>query len=403
MPAFARQNFGRLTVDLVDLPPLAELEAAWRDLEARSEASFFTSWSWIGTWLRNLPADVQPLLLRARIDDRLMGAGILIPSVVWKARCIPIRTWRLHETGQRELDEITIEYNGLVIDASIGHLVEPMMMQYLIDHGSQWDELQFNALRRPPLPPKSHRRAGIDWNQTRLKRVRRAAYQINLGDVRQAGQHVQLIKQKTRYHIRRSLSAFEAFGPVVTEVAQTVEQALGFLARLKHYHQAYWDGKNVQGAFSHPHFNAFHEQLIRSCFDRGEIQLVAVKAGEQEIAYLYNFVWQGHVYNYQSGVNYADMGGKNSPGLASHTLTIDLNAGLGHHTYDLMVGDHHYKRALTLQTVQLDWWSARSPTLPNRVEDSLRKAAGLALQMSAHTHRLPDWLAASAPVALSNL
>ena len=404
MPTFATQNFGSLTVDLVDLPVLPELEREWRDLESRSGISFFTSWSWVGTWLRNLPADVRPLLLSARVGGRLMGAGILVPSLVWKARCIPVRIWHLHETGRRELDNVTIEYNGLVIDETIQHIVEPLMMQYLMDHGTHWDELQFNALRRPAKSPRHLRRpSGPVKGRTKLKRTRKAAYQVSLREVRDAGQHIQLIKQKPRYHIRRSLAAFEALGPVTIEVAQTREQAHAFLERLKHFHRAYWDSKQLQGAFAHPFFNGFHDQLIDTGFERGEIQLLAIKAGEHEIAYLYNFVWNGHVYNYQSGVNYEDMGGKHSPGMVAHTLAIDFNAQLGHHTYDLMAGDHHYKRALTLQTVQMDWWSARRPTLPNQAEDSLRKAAMLALRMSPHTYQVPDWLAASAPVALSTL
>ncbi len=407
MSTFAKQIFGSLTVDLVDLPALAELEGEWRDLEARSDISFFTSWSWVGAWLGNLPDDVRPLLLSARIGGRLMAAAILVPSLVWKARCIPVRIWRLHETGRHELDNITIEYNGLVIDETIQHVVEPLLMQYLFDHCSDWDELQFNALRRPARPPRRLCRLrhpfGALIGRIKLKRTRKAAYQVSLSEVRDAGQHIQLIKQKPRYHIRRSLAAYEALGPVTIEAAQTIEQAQTFLERLKHFHRAYWDRKQVQCAFAHPVFNQFHDGLIQASFERGEIQLLAIKAGEHEIAYLYNFVWNGHVYNYQSGVNYADMGGKHSPGMVAHTLAIDFNAQLGHHTYDLMAGDHHYKRALTLQTVQMDWWSARRPTLSNRAEDSLRKAAMLALRMSPHTYQVPDWLAASAPVALSTL
>lgn len=404
MCTFVTQKFGGLIVDLVDLPELAELEHEWRDLEARSDISFFTSWSWIGAWLRRLPNDIHPLLLRARIGGRLMAAGILVPSLTWKARCIPIRIWRLHETGRRELDNITIEYNGLLIDESIQHVVEPLLMQYLVDHGGHWDELQFNALRRPAKPPHHLRRpCGPVKGRTKFKHTRKAAYQVCLSEVREAGQHIQLIKQKPRYHIRRSVAAYAALGPVTIEAAQSIEQALVFLERLKHFHHTYWSGKQVQGAFAHPFFNAFHDLLIRTSFERGEIQLLAIKAGEHEIAYLYNFVWNGHVYNYQSGVNYADMGGKHSPGMVAHTLAIDFNAQLGHHTYDLMAGDHHYKRALTLQTVQLDWWTARRPTLPNTAEDGLRKAATLALRMSPHTYQIPDWLAASAPVALSTL
>ena len=353
----------------------------WRELESRSEISFFTSWSWIGAWLRCLPSDVAPMFLRARLNGRLIGAGIVVGSVMWKARCIPMRVWRLNETGRPELDKLTIEYNGLVIDDTVKHLVEPLMVQYLLDQGSEWDELQFNALRRPVISPKQRARSLFHALRTRLKRVRQPAYQVCLVDVREAGEHVRLIKQKPRYHIRRSYNAYQQSGPVTIEAAQSMEQALAWLERLKHYHRAYWAARRQEGAFQSDFFNDFHDQLIRANFDRGEIQILAVKAGDREIAYLYNFVWNGHVYNYQSGVNYAEMGGKLSPGMVAHTLAIDFNAAAGHHTYDLMAGDHHYKRALTLQTVQLDWWAARRPTLPVKAEDSVRRAARLATRI----------------------
>lgn len=381
MQRFAKKQFGGICIDLIDLPPLGELESMWRELENRSEISFFTSWSWIGSWLGCLPSDVHPMLLRARLNGRLIGAGIVVGSVMWKARCIPMRVWRLNETGRPELDKLTIEYNGLVIDDTVKHLVEPLMVQYLLDQGSEWDELQFNALRRPVTPPRLGLRSVFRSLRTRLKRVRHPAYQVCLVDVREAGEHVRLIKQKPRYHIRRSFNAYQQWGAVTIEAASTLDQALAWLERLKHFHRAYWATRSQEGAFLTDFFNDFHDRLIRANFERDEIQILRIQAGDREIAYLYNFVWNGHVYNYQSGVNYAEMGGKLSPGMLAHTLAIDLNAAAGHHTYDLMAGDHHYKRALTLQTVQLDWWAARRPTLPVKAEDSVRRAARLATRI----------------------
>src|SRR5436309_2852928 len=40
-----------ITFALSDLPPRAQLEPQWRELEARADGSFFTSWSWIEAWL----------------------------------------------------------------------------------------------------------------------------------------------------------------------------------------------------------------------------------------------------------------------------------------------------------------------------------------------------------------
>lgn len=382
MRNIAKRTIGGMEIELINLPSLDQLELEWRDLERRSDISFFTSWSWIGAWLHTLPASVHPMLLRAHLHGKTMGLGVLVGSVMLKAKCVPVKVWRLNETGRSALDKITIEYNGLVIDDGVQHVLEPMMVQYLMDHRGNWDELQFNALRRPTTTRLRMPKSSMGISKTRITKLRQPAYQVCLTDTRNAGSHLQLIKQKARYHIRRSLSTYEKIGPVTLTVASTLDQALSFLERLKHFHRAHWADKPGQGAFNHPFFNGFHDHLIRSCFDRGEIQIIAIRAGSQEVAYLYNFVWNGHVYNYQSGVNYPEMGGKLSPGMVAHSLTIEHNAAMGHHTYDLMAGEHQYKRALTLQTVQLDWWAARRPTLPVHAEDSVRGAAKLAKQMS---------------------
>lgn len=391
MRDFARRKIGGMEIELIELPPFAKLETQWRDLEARSDISFFTSWSWIGAWLQSLPHDVHPMLLRAHIGGRVMGLGVLVANVMRKAKCVPVKVWRLNETGRLALDKITIEYNGLVIDDTVKHVLEPLMVQYLVDQGGGWDEIQFNALRRPLPTPNRLPKSKIGIGRTRIQCNRQPAYQVCLTDIRDAGTHLKLVKQKTRYHIRRSLKAYEKLGPLTIDAAQTLDQALAFLERLKLFHRAHWDNKPGQGAFVHSFFNTFHDRLIRSAFERGEIQILQVKAGSVEVAYLYNFVWNGHVYNYQSGVNYAELGGKLSPGMTGHSLAIDFNASLGHHTYDLMAGEHQYKRALTLQTVQLDWWSARRPTLSIHTEDGIRKAAKLAQRVSNLTQDTTPW------------
>ena len=52
-------------LSLTPLPERSRLQADWLTLEARSRASFFTSWAWIGVWLDTLPPTVQPRLLQA--------------------------------------------------------------------------------------------------------------------------------------------------------------------------------------------------------------------------------------------------------------------------------------------------------------------------------------------------
>ena len=103
-----------LRVTLERLPPLAEVERDWRDLEGRSDRSFFMSWSWMGAWLGALPSHVRPELLRVESQGRIVALGVLVGRLIRRHGVFLSRALFLNSTGDPHLDELTIEYNGLL-------------------------------------------------------------------------------------------------------------------------------------------------------------------------------------------------------------------------------------------------------------------------------------------------
>jgi CelD/BcsL family acetyltransferase involved in cellulose biosynthesis len=97
-----------------------------------------------------------------------------------------------------------------------------------------------------------------------------------------------------------------------------------------------------------------------------------VRAGDRTVGYLYNFVHRGHVMTYQAGIDYGLLPASDSPGMASHALAIEANAGLGHAVYDFMIGDQQYKRALCTGTVDQHWLVLQRDRLKFRFERTLR-------------------------------
>lgn len=79
---------GRLTVTLSALPPAEVLEPLWRELEQRSDASFFQTWHWIGTWLGCLHPGMAAELLRVERPGAVVGLGIVIRRTVRPARMV---------------------------------------------------------------------------------------------------------------------------------------------------------------------------------------------------------------------------------------------------------------------------------------------------------------------------
>jgi len=349
-----------LTVAMEDCPAPAVLAPLWQALQAQSDASFFVSWTWIGSWLAGLEPRHRPRLLCARRGDQIVGLGVLVEHMGSRARVMPSRCWYLHETGESEFDTITIEHNGFLVHRDHAVQAEQAMLEYLCKRGPAWDQIHLPGFTHVPSLQT------LCDSGVHLRERRDTLASVDLVAVRAAGgDHLARIGSNSRGQVRRSLKAYAELGPVTVTRAASLEQARDFLARLKVLHQRTWTARGLPGAFANPRMEAFHARLIDTGFERGEIQLLRVHAGEHDIGYLYNFVYRGRAMSYQSGFNYQLVEKRNHPGLAVHALAIQhcLEAGL--EVYDFLAGDARYKRQLASDVVPMVWLSLHraSPSL----------------------------------------
>ncbi len=102
------------SIALSDISSIDELARQWARLGVGDENSFFTSWSWIGTWLALLPSSIKPQLLQIERDGQCCGAAIAVRRDTRGVGIAKIRHLHLNETGDPQLDGITIEHNGLI-------------------------------------------------------------------------------------------------------------------------------------------------------------------------------------------------------------------------------------------------------------------------------------------------
>lgn len=357
----------RYDVSLSPLPPLSELEKDWRRLEIVAGASFFTSWSWIGCWLDTLPADIRPQLLRARADGHDVGLAILVRRSRQRFGLPFCDGWHMHATGDGAFDILTIEHNGMVLDASHGEPLRDAMLAHWMRQSGGASELQLPGQAGTGLPTGST--LGLlreDWVRT--------SYGVDLGAVRdKKGDYLALLSSNTRSQIRRSIKEYEKVGPVSLRAAADVAEAQHFLVRLADLHQRHWVERGEPGAFSNPYFQRFHTRLIERNFGRGEIQLLRISVGERELAYLYSFVLGGRVYFYQSGFDYELIEKHSRPGLVAHLHGVQHNAALGHAVYDFMAGDSRYKLNLATLNEPMTWTTLRKPAWRFRLELALRE------------------------------
>jgi len=355
-----------LVVSLEPLPPLPELARWWRDLEERANGSFFTSWSWIGIWLGNLPAHVKPQLLKAEEGGRVVGLGVLVRSVRQRFGLPFCESWHLHSTGDKAQDVVMIEHNDLLIDSDTANRVRPAMLAHWAERANRVSELNLPGLAGLGWYPHVTRDMGREDHQ-------RVSYGVDLSAVRDKGNdYVSLLSSHARRFIRKSLKEYQKLGDVQVEIAQTVEEGLHFLARLSELHQSRWIALGEPGAFNGDFFQRFHNQLVTDNLPRGEIQLLRVHAGGRDIGYLYSFVRGARLYVYQSGFDYAVLEKHGRPGLVTHALAVEFNARLGFDMYDLMVGESRYKTTMSTVQESMTWTVLRKPALRFQLETWIR-------------------------------
>jgi CelD/BcsL family acetyltransferase involved in cellulose biosynthesis len=341
---------------LVD-PSDAAVERIWRELTEATPPSYFLSWGWIETWLACLPGDRAPQLALFGEPERPVAACFLGRRFGFRHNVVPTRTLHLNTTGVARLDELWIEYNGLVgRDLSLGELVDSLPRR--------WDELFLPGLSERALGGVAD---GAIAGDARVRVDRRVpAYYVDLAKVR-AGGYLPLLSGQTRSQVKR---AQREAGKLAVEVARDPSHAIDIYSELCALHAAQWRAKGQPGAFADPWFDRFHRRLIGSRLAHGEIQLLRVRGPEGTIGCLYNFVWQGRVLQYQSGLaSYEDP--RRKPGYVTHAAAIEHSAGAGLAIYDLLGGDMRYKKSLSTDGGELLWARVQRRRLRFAIEDRL--------------------------------
>lgn len=338
------------TIILSEVQDFEALGQRWRDLEERADGSFFQGWTWIGCLAQERFDD--PILLEA-----LDGGTTVALALFNRVRSGPgPPTLHLGESGRPALDTPYIEYNGI-----------------LMARGQPSDLLArcLTAARCAPIgsrPARWARRvvmSGIDATMLDAARAaglrprvihRQPVWIADLAAVRSYGTgYLDRRSANTRQQVRRSDRAYQAAGGLAIRRAESVQEALGFLATLRDLHQAAWRARGEPGAFAAPFFGRFHETLIARGWKRQEVDLWRIDSGAAVVGVLYNFRYKGRSLSYQSGFDYTVTAKQQKPGLTCHHLAIQRCIESGMTCYDFLAGDDRYKRSLSDRNTMLFW------------------------------------------------
>jgi hypothetical protein len=346
------------------------LSERWESFATGCEHSVFLSGFWIRNWLAALPPETDAeLIVISRKADPVAMAWIVGKNVV-RYGIIKSRTLILNESGHQHLDRLTIEYNGLLSKDKETEYATQGLLEWLGMPERSWDELVMSGIEEATFRAmvKNAKKYGLNVRVTN----RMSSPYVDLEKVRTSELgYLGLLSRNSRAQIRRSLRLYEQQGPIRVSVARTLNDANAYMARLVELHQEYWIEKGRTGAFEDPTIRRFHRGLIEDGMSKGCVQIVRVAAGERDIGYLYNFLYNGIAYNYQSGFIYSD-DNRLKPGIVCHYLAIQHNLNLGCLRYDFLAGDDRYKQSLATDASEQVWCVVQRPRLLFRAEDRLR-------------------------------
>ena len=363
-------------VSLQMLPEPNALRMMWLDIESESQCSYFTSWAWIGNWLLLICPPRHARLVSVHLGTRVVALGIFTE----RRRFMGMGPMylRLHEVGDRSLDSLTIEYNGLVCKTGYEQLALAAVVDHLARNDSRWLTLYLPGMEVDQVPYRQIRSTGLA-----SRAVMRATCYVDLAILREDSQDYMatVLSSKARGSIRRTARKISTHhGEISMSVAASKEQRLAYFHAMAQLHEAHWtDESDDHGAFNDPRILHFHERLIsEATVDEGP-QLIRLSAGEEVIGYVYNLVWRGTVYFYQAGIDYQRFGTYGSPGLLLLVHVIEKSLADGYSRFELMAGDAAYKHTLAMAQNKMVWLSLDRPGWASRLRRvwwSLKRGAG---------------------------
>jgi CelD/BcsL family acetyltransferase involved in cellulose biosynthesis len=239
-----------------------------------------------------------------------------------------------------------MEYNGIVSDRRYTQQIEAGLFSYLakagiLGSGSRaWREIHV-ALATVSIADHA-REAGFVVSEL----ARMPSWFVDLNAVRANGTpYLDSLSSNARQQIRRSLRLYQQWGALKATAARSSDEALGFFDELKSLHQKTWTERGLPGSFASSYFERFHRTLIRRCIKRGSAEVVRVAAGDRLVGQVYNFIRNGRVYAYQTGLSYENEP-KLKPGLICHCMCIERHLDRNSQFYDFMGGEARYKASL---------------------------------------------------------
>jgi len=342
----------------------AHLHVEWLDLLSRCDARYFQSWGWINCWLEEIALEQKVTLIRVHRDNVLVGLGLFVSASLVRRKIIYSHAMFLNEYPLADNDMV-IEYNALLSQRGSEKEVYQHCLQHLSQRFPEVDEFYFGAQSQSAYASLAQSNvAGMQH----IVESKSQSWQIDLMKF-ESGMDAYLatLSKNSRAQIRYTRRQYEQHSSVSLYVAEDVKQALVYFDALKLLHIKRWQEKGERHAFN-AKWEKFHRHIIQQRFACGEIQMIKITNEQQDIAYLFNYIWEKRVYVLQMGFNYSE-NHRLKPGYLAHAMAVIYNRDKAMRVYDFMHGYSRYKKSLSDMSEELVWSVLRRPRLKFKFEE----------------------------------
>lgn len=320
------------------------LRDEWNELLARSaRKSFFLTWEWQYNWWRfyqniDQVKELKIIVLRDENNDIQAVLPIYlagVPGLLGRKLKLLYFVGSGHESS---------EYLDVIVAAENEDRITTALFNALLE--IEADGIHFSDLREDSflLPVLQEWAAGK--NLYAEKRYWKTCPHIPLhGDYES---FISSLSKNMRYNIRRRTRNLEKKNDVVFRRVESKTEAENAVSILYELHRKRWATREGTSKFDDPQREDFHKFVAGPLLEADRLRFYILEVDGDPVATLYCFVYAGHVYYYQAGME-PEME-KQSIGMVVMGKAIEASFAEGAHEYDFLRGLEDYKFRWTDKT-----------------------------------------------------
>lgn len=319
-------------------------KAAFRDLkqdwdrlvERAPDSSVFQCWDWQFIWWDVFGQDRPLRIIQVRRQGQLVG---LLPLYIAKAGLVPgmgLRTLRLiGYGGDTAPDDL-----GPIIDPDGGPGVQQALLDGLAACRHEWDAAEFDDLAPDGDFIEQIGRRG--WGQAVVQPGARISY-VLLPDSWDG--YLALLSSNRRWKLRRGRKRLFEHAPYRFQVVQSQAELDEQYPQLVRLHHDRWQHRSDSYAFSTPAYTEFHKRVMSALLAKDQLRLMYLVGEQGVMGANYCYRWRGGFYFFQGGFARPYEPFRIGEVLMGHAIEQAITEG--QRVFDMLRGEHDYKKSLT--------------------------------------------------------